>query len=289
MWYITFMLPIVLALTGAIAWGSADFLGGRASRAMSALGVAAISKVFGLIGVAILCVALTDFPGREEALWAAGAGIAGAAGIGLLYRALALGPMSLVAPLTACSGVVPVAVALAGGETPGPLTAAGLVIAFVGGVIVSRPSEPQDGMPGMEREGLLTALAAALGIGISLTFLQQAASAPGDATLGLTLVMAIATVVTLGSVLVARGGPFRVPGALLPAVVACGVLDVSANALFAKATADGEAAVVAVLASLYPVGTVLMARVWLGERLSAGQSAGVVFAMVGVAAIAAGS
>jgi len=283
------MLSIGLALAASVAWGSADFLGGRASRATSALGVAAFSKLFGLLGLLVLCLVLAQLPGREEALWAVGAGVSGAAGIALLYRALALGPMSLVAPLTACSGAVPVIVALIGGEVPGPLTGLGLVIAFVGGVIVSRPGESDTAVPGMAREGLLTALAAAVGIGVSMTLLQQAANAPGDATIGLTMVMAVATVVTLMSVLLVRGGIRPPPAALLPAVIACGFLDVSANALFAQATADGEAAVVAVLASLYPVGTVLMARVWLGERLTAGQGAGVVAAMAGVAAIAAGS
>jgi drug/metabolite transporter (DMT)-like permease len=198
--------------------------------------------------------------------------------------------MSLVAPLTACGGGVPVIVALAGGETPTTLTAAGLAIAFAGAIVVSRPGAPEaESTAGMSRAALVHSLVAASAIGLALTLLQQAAQAPGDATLGLSLVAALTTASVLAAITTATGGWARPPAALLPAVIGCGLLDVSANVLFAQATADGSAAVVAVLGSLYPLMTVLLARAWLGERLSAAQGAGVVAAMAGVAVIAAGS
>jgi drug/metabolite transporter (DMT)-like permease len=285
------MLPLVLALAASAAWGSADFLGGRASRAVSALHVALFSKVAGASALAVACVVAADVPSGEEAAWAFGSGLFGAGGLTALYRALALGPMSLVAPLTACGGAVPVIVALALGDVPGPLTGAGLAIAFAGAVVVSRPANPEAPTPGMQRVALAHALAAALGIGLALTMLQRAAQAPGDATLGLSLVAALTSLVVLGTIAVARGGaaPRIVATPLALTIAGCGLLDVTANVLLAEASADGNAAVVAVLGSLYPLATVLLARAWLGERLSAVQGAGVVAAMSGVVAIAAGS
>jgi drug/metabolite transporter (DMT)-like permease len=282
------MISMLLALAASAAWGGGDFLGGRASRGMSALGVATFSKIAGAAGLAAACLAGGDIPSREEAGWAIGAGLFGAVGLLELYRALALGPMSLVAPLTACGGAVPVVAALVAGEVPGPLTSAGLVVAFAGAVVVSRPSDDSAAVPGMQRAALLHSLVAAGALGLGLTFLQQAARAPGDATLGLSLAAALTTVAVLVAINASRGGFETPPVALIPAVVGCGVLDVTANVLFAQASADGEAATVAVLGSLYPLATVLLARAWLGERLSARQGAGVLAAMAGVAAIAAG-
>src|SRR4051794_32198953 len=113
------MFPLLLALAASAAWGSADFLGGRASRGMAALSVTAFSKGAGVVGLGVVCVVAGESPSPEEAAWGVGSGVFGAAGLVALYRALALGPMSLVAPLTACGGAVPVLVALAGGAVPG--------------------------------------------------------------------------------------------------------------------------------------------------------------------------
>jgi drug/metabolite transporter (DMT)-like permease len=286
------MLPLVLALAASAAWGSADFLGGRASRSVSALGVALFSKLTGASALLVACVVVADVPSGEEAAWALGSGLFGAGALLALYRALALGPMSLVAPLTACGGAVPVLVSFARGDVPGPLTGAGLAIAFAGALVVSRPAHPEAAVPGMQRVALAHSLAAALGIGLALTMLQQAAQAPGDSTLGLSLVAALTTVAVLGSIALSRGGaprPVAVAAPLALTIAGCGMLDVTANVLFAQASADGQAAVVAVLGSLYPLATVLLARAWLGERLSAAQGAGVVAAMSGVAAITAGA
>jgi drug/metabolite transporter (DMT)-like permease len=284
------MLPLILALAASAAWGSADYLGGRASRALGALGVAALSKIAGATGLVLVCVAAGEAPSRPEALWAIGAGLCGAVALPALYRALALGPMSLAAPLTACGGAVPVVVALAGGEAPGPVTSLGLAFAFVGALVVSRPADPEAPVPGMKRVALAYSVGAAVAIGSALTLLQQGAQAEGDSALGMSAVAAVVTASILGVFAGVRGGGLRLPpAALIPAVVGCGVLDVTANVLFAQASADGRAAVVAVLGSLYPLATVFLARAWLGERLSFAQGAGVVAAMAGVAAIAAGS
>jgi drug/metabolite transporter (DMT)-like permease len=282
------MLPLLLALAASAAWGSADFLGGRASRGMAAIGVATFSKAAGAAGLALVCVAAGEAPSAHEAAWGVGSGVFGAAALVSLYRALALGPMSLVAPLTACGGAVPMLVALAGGDVPGPVTGLGLALAFAGAVVVSRPAQPGAATPGMQRVAFAHALAAATGLGLALTLLQQGAQGPGDSALGLSLVAAVAAIMLLVPLTASRGGGSP-PVVLLPALIGCGVLDVAANVLFVQASAAGRPAVVAVLGSLYPLATVLMARTWLGERLSASQGAGALAAIAGVAAIAAGS
>ena len=283
------MLAMFLGLGASAARGSADFLGGRASRGLSALAVATFSKLAGVSGLAVACLVAGSLPGAEGAAWALGSGAVGAGALLALYRALALGPMSLVAPLTACGGAVPVIVALALGDVPGPVTGLGLAAAFAGAVIVSRPADAGAAVPAMKAAALRTSLLAAIGIGAALTLLQQAAQAPGASALGVSLVAGLATVTVLVTLTLSRGRVAPPPRVLLPAVVGCGVLDVTANVLFAAATAAGSAAVVAVLGSLYPLGTVLLARAWLGERLSRGQGAGVATALTGVALIAAGS
>jgi uncharacterized membrane protein len=282
------MLAISLALAASAAWGSADFLGGRASRGLSALTVATFSKLAGATGLAVACVAAGDLPSADGIGWALGAGLVGAAALLALYRALALGPMSLVAPLTACGAIVPVLVALAQGETPGPVTGVGMACAFAGAIVVSRPAAPDAAVPGMRRVAFWHSLAAATGIGLALSLLQQAVRAPEATALGVSLVAAVVTVAVLVAITATRGRIAAPPLAYAPAVVGCGLLDVTANVLFAQATADGSAAVVAVLGSLYPLGTVLLARAWLGERMSRSQGVGVAAAMAGVALIAAG-
>jgi drug/metabolite transporter (DMT)-like permease len=282
------MTAVFLALAASAAWGGADFLGGRASRAASALTVAAFSKLIGATGLGLACVTVAELPGGAAMAWSLGAGAVGAGGLVALYRALALGPMSLVAPLTACGGAVPVIVALALGDVPGLVTAAGLALAFAGALVVSRPASPDGGVPGMRRIALLHSLAAAAGIGLAVTFLQQAAKEPDPSAIGISFVAAAVSVVVLGAIAASRGTGTPPPTALLPAVAGCGLLDTAANVLLTEATAVGSAAVVAVLGSLYPLATVLLARAMLAERLSRSQAAGVVAAMTGVALIAAG-
>jgi drug/metabolite transporter (DMT)-like permease len=282
------MLPLLLALAASAAWGSADFLGGRASRGMAALSVTAFSKVAGAVGLGLVCVVAGESPSAEEAAWAVGSGVFGAAGSSPSTGRSPSARCRSVAPLTACGGALPMLVALAGGELPGPVTGAGLALAFAGAVVVSRPPQPGAAAPGMRRAALAYALAAAAGLGLALTLLQQGAQAPGDSALGLALVAAVSAVALLVPLTASRGGG-PPSAALLPAVMGCGLLDVAANVLFVEASARGEQAVVAVLGSLYPLATVLLARAWLGERLSASQGAGVVAAVLGVAAIAAGA
>ena len=212
------------------------------------------------------------------------AGVGGGAGLAAFYRALSLGTMSVVSPLVACGAVVPFAIAIATGERPSPLAVSGAVIALTGAVLASveeRRSESAD-----RARAILLALVAAGALGL-FTYFLGLGSREGDALS--TLVGArVGSLSFLVIAAVASRAPLRIGRSSLAAVVAVGLADVTANALFAVASGHGLLALVAVLGSLYPIATVLLAHVVLGERLTRPQQLGIGIALAGVAAIAGG-
>jgi len=277
---------VALALCAAAAFGAADFLGGLASQGSSAAAVVLWSKLAALTLLVPLVVLLRQVPDGAALAWAAGAGVVGIGAITALYAALATGPMSLVAPLSACSALVPAGVALAGGERAGVLTAAGMVAALVGAVLVARPA-PDPRAPALTRRALGVALTAAGLLGAWQTLVQQAAQLSGGSALAIPAVGSLAGVIVLVAVTAGRR-PLAVPRQGWPPVIALGVLDAAGLALFAAATDGGPAAPVAVLAALYPVATLALARVVLAERLRRAQLTGVAFALAGIALVSAG-
>jgi len=324
---------LVVSLGAAALWGAADFVGGLSARRLHVLAVTLWSQLAGLVTIAVVTLLAGAAASTEGLLWGAAAGVVGSLALALFYAALAAGTMSIVAPLSALGALVPVAVALFGGERLPALTWAGMALALAGAVLASRqptgaveavavpgagapaavpharaagpatgpaaaaargaasaPPEPQGPSrpapthaPALTPRVLALALGAALGIGIVLALLQQGAQAEGSSGLSTTAAARVASVlVTLGAVALLRV-PTGMPADRRAAVFAVGAADTGANALFAIASTAGQDALVAVLASLYPVVTVLLARVALGERLSRGQGAGVGVALVGVA------
>jgi drug/metabolite transporter (DMT)-like permease len=241
-----------------------------------------VSQAAGL-GALLVAVAVHGEVGLRSFLLGLAAGAGGGAGLAAFYKALSLGTMSVVSPLAACGAVVPFGVSLATGERPSSIAVVGAVLALAGAVLASA-EERRSESPERSRAVAL-ALVAAVALGLFVYFLGlgsregDALSALFGARVGsLTLLVALALGVRapLG---VARGS-------LLP-VALVGLADVSANALFAFASGHGLLALVSVLGSLYPVVTVLLAHVLLGERLTRAQQAGVAVALAGVAAIAA--
>jgi drug/metabolite transporter (DMT)-like permease len=211
------------------------------------------------------------------------AGAGGGAGLAAFYRALSLGTMSIVSPVVACGAVVPFAISLASGERPSGLAVAGAVVALGGAVLASveeRRSESRD-----RTRAIALALVAAVALGLFVYFLGLG-SRDGDAlsTLFGARVGSLSLLVLLAS---ARRAPVTVPAGWLGAVAAVGLADVTANALFALASTHGLLALVSVLGSLYPVVTVVLAHVLLGERLTRRQRLGVVAALAGVAVVSA--
>ena len=216
--------------------------------------------------------------------WAAAAAVAGTVGLAAFYRGLAVGAMGVVAPISACAAAIPVVVGLATGERPSVLQLAGVVVAVAGVVVASY--EPAEGRRRpAPTTGVGLALVAALGFGFFFVFLDEAADTD---LLWALLVGRITSSTILGvAALIARPS-LSMDAGDARALVLVGLLDVSANALFAAGTTMGLVSVVAVLGSLYPVTTIVLARVFLGERLRATQRSGAVGALAGVALISAG-
>jgi drug/metabolite transporter (DMT)-like permease len=267
-----------------VAWGVSDFLGGLQSRRLPVLSVVVITYPFGLLLIAPVALAAGGSISGSDAGVAALAGAAGAIAIGLFYLAMAIGPVSLVAPVASMGVVVPVAVGLLRGEAPSGVQAAGLVLAIVGIALAVREAEAPHTVAVPKRSLLLAAVS---GLGFGVFFVGIDAAASDDALWAATLARAGGVVAIAAAALAA---PARVVFSrpALPALLAIGALDVSANSLFALATSEGLLSLVSVAGSLYPVTTVLLARLVLGERLARLQRAGVVVALAGVAAIAAG-
>lgn len=271
-----------LALGGALFWGVGDFLGGLATRRLALLAVLVLSQAAGLVGV-VVWVALGGeaFPGVAALLPAVGAGVAGIVGLAALYRGLAIGAMGIVAPISAASPVVPLAVDAARGTVPDPLQWLGIVLILGGIVTLSR--ERVQGARFAAGAGL--AVIAALGFGTFVVAIDVAADE--SASWAVLVARSCSLAVVLIAALVV-GTSLRAPGRLLPLLLGIGVFDTGANVLVAIATTYGAAGIVGVLSALYPVVTIVLARVVLGERLSAARRAGGAVALTGAALVAAG-
>ena len=283
----------LLTLASAAVYGAADFLGGLASRRTSTFAVVLVSQAAGLVLLAVLMPFFPDAtPSTRDLLWGAAAGLTGGAGVALLYRALAIGTMALVAPTTAvCAVAIPVVGAMLLGERPAARTWAGIALAIVAIVLVSRQHTPPGDEGSRARSGMLPAgigLALASGVAIGLFFLSLAQAGP-DAGMW-PLLGARVVSVTLFGVLApwtARSLRMAWPTAVL--VVSAGVIDMFANALYLIASRSGPLSVVVTLSSLYPASTVVLARIVLRERLNAWQGAGIVCALGAVVLIVSGA
>lgn len=276
-------LALFLALGSSIVWGAADFSGGSLTKRLPAFAVTVVSQAAGFVALVVVVAIRGDVGGRSFALGLL-AGIGGGAGLAAFYRALSLGTMSVVSPVVACGAVVPFAVSIATGERPSGLALAGAGAAL-GGAVLASVEERRASSPDRAR-AIALAVVAAIALGLFVYFLGLG-SRQGDAfsTLLGARVGSLTLLLVLAS---ARRAPLRVPRTALAAIVAVGLADVTANALFAFASSHALLALVSVLGSLYPVVTVLLAHVLLGERLTRTQQAGVAIALAGVAAIAGG-
>ena len=277
-------MAALLALCGAFSWGVGDFLGGVASRRIAVLTVLAVSQAIGLAGIVIWLVATRDpFPGAVELLPAVGAGFAGAIGLAALYRGLAVGAMGIVAPISAASPLVPLAVDAAGGTVPSVYQWLGIGLVLTGIVTLSLEPAPVDGRRIAAGAGL--ALLAALGFGGFVVGIDAGAdeSAPWAVAAARSASVALVVVVAL-----VASTALRPPRSLLAALVGIGIFDTAANVFVAVATTHGAAGIVAVLSALYPVVTIVLARLLLHERLGPARRAGGGLALTGALLVAAG-
>jgi uncharacterized membrane protein len=278
----------VLALLSALCYGAADFLGGLTARRASTLAVVVLSQLAGLVLLLIAVPFLPPAaPGGADVVWGALAGVAGGGGVALLYRALAIGVMSVVAPTTAvCAVVIPVFVSVALGERLAVTTFGGIALAIVAIVLVSQSGEAVPGRRGDPDEPRKKAfvLAVLSGVAIGLFFVALARTS-SEAGLWPLVAARSASVILFAVMAFFSAQSLRIPAAILGIVVAAGTLDMLANLLYLLASRAGPLSVVVTLASLYPASTVLLARLVLHERLSARQWLGVVCALVAVAII----
>jgi drug/metabolite transporter (DMT)-like permease len=279
------MLGIGLALAASLCWGVGDFIAGSKSRVLPVLVVLVCSQLVGLVWIAaVALIAQEPVPGTREIVLAAVSAVAGTAGLACFFRAIAIGKMSVVVPVAATAAVVPVIVGIATGDRPSVLQLLGMAVALAGAVLASR--EPgEQGERGSLAAGVLLAALSALFIGFF--FLAIDGASDGGAVWA-SLVNRITSVTVLLIVAAVVRPQLRAARPHLRALAAAGTLDVSANLLFAAATTVGLISLVSVAGSLYPVITVLLARIVLKERVHRIQEAGVIAALGGVVLIASG-
>jgi drug/metabolite transporter (DMT)-like permease len=273
---------IVLALGASLSWGFADFFGPLKGRTLGVLRVLLWAELAGLLVIAAAVAVRWRAPHDATVLLAVPAALSGTLGLFAYYRGMAVGAMSVVAPIAGVSAAVPVAVGLATGERPSPVQIAGIVLALAGVGLASR--EKQEGKTKVAA-GVGLALLAAIGFGGY--FVPMHAAGAADFWWASLIFRATALLLVVAAVAVTRPS-VRVTLPDLAFVSAVGFGDLLGNVLFAASAGRGLLSVTSVLASLYPIVTVALARVMLRERVDRGQQAGVVATLAGVAMISAG-
>jgi len=278
----------LLALLSAVSYGAADFIGGLTTKRAGTLAVVVISQLSGLLLLLVMLPVLPDAaPTRRDYMWGAVAGLTGGAGVALLYRALAIGVMAVVAPTTAvCAVAIPVLVAIGLGERPEPMTIGGIALALVAIALVSQSDHPEPEPRGVHSRSGVSAFSLALlaGVIIGLFFVALARTS-SEAGLWPLVAARVVSVTLFTALATATSQPVLVPSSVLGLVVTGGILDMLANLLYLLATRSGPLSVVVTLASLYPASTVLLARLVLHERLSSRQWVGIGCALMAVMAI----
>ncbi len=275
---------IAFGLVSALAWGIADFGGGLASRRATLFGVVLVSQVAGLVvalGLAILRA--EPWPAPADFAWSALSGVIGTAAVLALYGGLAVGRMGVVAPVAGVLGAgVPVLVGIVLEGLPPPIVLAGIGLAIVAVVLVSRVA----GGVGAGRSGIELGIIAGLCIGL---FNVTISRIDESLVFGPVSIVRIVVIVLVAAVILVGRRPASVPAGLLPVVAVIGVLDMTGVAAFLFAEQTGPLAVASILSSLYPVTTVILAAVVLHERVTRDHAIGIVAAAVAILMIGAGS
>ena len=271
----------LLALLSAALWGSSDFEGGRISKRYPAISVLGATQLISLVFGFALTIAVGETQVTAKIFLAgAAAGLLGYIGLICLYAGLSTGRMGVVSPISSLSVLIPMTVALIGGETMSTLTAIGCALAIVGGFLTSGPEFSQ----GVSLKPLLLAGGAALGFGSALTFMAIGAA---EAPILTMVCMRIATAFVTIAIAIRKKGFGGLGRKNLPSLIFVGIADFAANAALGLAVNIGPVAISMVLGALYPVFTVLLAFFILHERLHKAQYIGGIAAVIGVALISA--
>jgi drug/metabolite transporter (DMT)-like permease len=275
---------ILLGLLSAVSWGAGDFGGGLLSRRAPLFGVVAITQLSGMAAAfALALVRGEPAPAGADLAWAVGAGASGVVGISALYHGLSVGRMGVVAPTTGVlAAIVPVLVGIASQGVPGVPVIAGIVVALIAVILVTRaPGHPSD-----RPSGFAWGLLAGLGIGVFNTCAGQLSTA---GAFGPLVIIRLVQFVLVGTVIVAGRRPWRVAPGTGVRLAGVGLLDMTGNIGFILAAQTGHLAIAAVLSSLYPVTTVLLAVGLLHERLTRSHLAGIALTALAIALIGAGT
>jgi drug/metabolite transporter (DMT)-like permease len=277
----------VFALAAALLYGSADFLGGAATRRAHVLSVLLVSGTAGFAVVALAALLSGDPPRAAGMVWGACAGAAGGVGFVFFYAGLAAGPMSVVAPVSALmSTVLPVAAALAEGEHPGVRVGVGALTCVAAIVLVSsgggKTGGPASGLGRGTVRGVGFGIASGVAFGAFFLFIKNGGES--GALWPVVVARLTGTLIFLVAAIGTRTGPvrWRHDRRLFAAALGAGVLDASANVCYVLATRAGLFGLAVVLTSLYPGVTVLLARFVLAERMSPARWAGLVLAAGGI-------
>lgn len=276
------MLAAVLALGASLSWGVGDFLGGLKSRVLHPLAIMAVSQPIGLGLLGIAVAARGTAPPGPAVAWALLSAVFGTTALAAFYRGMAVGAISIVAPIAGAGAAIPVVVGLATGDRPSALQGVGFVAA-IGGVILSS----WERSPGRSRwaSGAGFGIVAMVGFGFYFVFLHMAST---DDFLWPAFLFRVTSVsLVWAALLLVRPATGGIGGAWL-VLIAIGVLDTGGNTLFAAASSHGSVSVTSVLASLYPVVTVLFARYHLHERVHRVQELGIGLTIAGIVLVSAG-
>lgn len=271
----------LLSLAAAVSWGAGDFSGGFASRKTNVYGVVLVAHVVGLVFNLVAALLWHDpWPGATSFLWGVAAGISGAVGLVSLYRALAVGTMGINAPVAAVvTAILPVAFTFLTLGLPTRVQLAGFALALVAIWLIAMPA----GDLGRPR-GLGLAILAGIGFSGFLLFIKFA----GFTAKFWPLVGARAASIAVMVIIVSRIRlDFHALAGHWRPMVSCGIFDSIGNILFVYAATGGRLDIAAVLSSLYPASTLILARIFLKERLTRVQAMGILFALGSVALIAA--
>lgn len=278
-------MPVLLSLLSALSYGLGDFVGGVSSKRASPWSVALVAQLGGALLILLVSLVAGGSPTGQDLLWAVVAGLGNGFGTAFLYRGFSSGRMGVVAPVSGVgTAVVPVVVGVLAGERPEALVWTGIALALPGIWLVAR--EPVDRGVGVPPgNGLVDGILAGLGFGSLFAALAQIPREAGFLPLAANQVVACAAVIAVATALRAPWVP-REPAAAGGLV--SGALGALATGSFLVATQGGYLTITAVIASLYPAFTVLLAFTVLREHVHRAQFVGLGLCAVAVALVAAG-
>jgi drug/metabolite transporter (DMT)-like permease len=270
-----------LALAAAASWGVGDFFGGLKSRSLNPVAILIVAQPIGLTLLAIWVAVRGQGPPGSSVLWACLAAVLGTTGLIAFYKGMAAGALSIVAPIAGAGAAIPVIWGLAHGDHLSGYQELGFAAALMGVVLASFERRPE---AARLAAGVGWAVIAMLAFGAYYIPMHEASH--GDFLWAAFVFRLTSTTLIAAAWLVLR--PPSARRADLPVLASIGILDTGGNVFFAAASAKGLVSVVSILASLYPVVTVLLARAVLHERVHRSQELGIALALAGIVLISAG-